>query len=130
LVQNTKTGKIYQNSNKMYQMAIRYTKWLSNIPNDHKIYQQFPFQGPPKYTQIWIFGLKTYHLATLLPIWYISQFWECMKKVILISEICFFLISVSIWFLGCLNRKDFDVFDIFLMQIFISRLFVQNAFYF
>jgi hypothetical protein len=23
-------------------------------------------QGPPKFTQIWIFGLKTNHLATLL----------------------------------------------------------------
>jgi hypothetical protein len=25
----------------------------------------FPYQGPPKFTQIGIFGLKTYHLATL-----------------------------------------------------------------
>jgi hypothetical protein len=27
----------------------------------------FPFQGPPKFNQIWIFGLKIYHLATLVP---------------------------------------------------------------
>jgi hypothetical protein len=30
------------------------------------MYQHFPFQGPPKFTQIGIFGLKTNHLATLL----------------------------------------------------------------
>jgi hypothetical protein len=29
------------------------------------MYQNFPFQGPPKYTQIGIFGLKINHLATL-----------------------------------------------------------------
>jgi hypothetical protein len=27
--------------------------------------QPFPFQGPPKFTQIGIFGLKKCHLATL-----------------------------------------------------------------
>jgi hypothetical protein len=37
-----------------------------NIPNGHKIYQDFPFQGPPKFTQIGIFGMKRNHLATLL----------------------------------------------------------------
>jgi hypothetical protein len=29
------------------------------------MYQHFPFQGAPKYTQIGIFGLKINHLATL-----------------------------------------------------------------
>jgi hypothetical protein len=29
------------------------------------MYQHFPFQGPPKFTHIGIFGLKMYHLATL-----------------------------------------------------------------
>jgi hypothetical protein len=29
-----------------------------NISNDHKIYQHFTFPGPPKYTQIGIFGIK------------------------------------------------------------------------
>jgi hypothetical protein len=29
------------------------------------MYQPFPFQGPPKFSQIGIFGLKIYHLATL-----------------------------------------------------------------
>jgi hypothetical protein len=28
--------------------------------------QPFPFQGPPKFTQIGIVGLKRYHLATLV----------------------------------------------------------------
>jgi hypothetical protein len=37
-----------------------------NSPNGHIIYQHFPFQGPPKFTQIAIFGLKTNHLATLV----------------------------------------------------------------
>jgi hypothetical protein len=30
-----------------------------------RINQPFPFQGPPKFNQIVIFGLKIYHLATL-----------------------------------------------------------------
>jgi hypothetical protein len=35
-------------------------------------YRPFPFQGHPKFTQIGIFGLKTYHLATLLSIPFLS----------------------------------------------------------
>jgi hypothetical protein len=54
------------NYHKMYQTAIRNTKWLSNIPNGHRIYQHFTFRGPPKFTQTGIFGLKRNHLATLL----------------------------------------------------------------
>jgi hypothetical protein len=30
-----------------------------------KIDQQFPLQDPPNFTRIGIFGMKTYHLATL-----------------------------------------------------------------
>jgi hypothetical protein len=30
------------------------------------VYLYFPFQGPPKFTRIAIFGLKTKHLATLI----------------------------------------------------------------
>jgi hypothetical protein len=41
------------------------TKRLKNIPNGRKINQHFPFNGPPKHTQIGIFGLKINHLATL-----------------------------------------------------------------
>jgi hypothetical protein len=38
------------------------------MPNGHKIYQHIQFHGPPKYTQIGIFGLKINHLATLVGI--------------------------------------------------------------
>jgi hypothetical protein len=40
-----------------------YTKCFKNIPNGNKMH--IPFLGPPKYTQIGIFGMKIYHLATL-----------------------------------------------------------------
>jgi hypothetical protein len=38
--------------------GLKYSKW-SNIC------QPFPFQGPPKYTQVEIFGMKICHLAIL-----------------------------------------------------------------
>jgi hypothetical protein len=51
----------------------------NNIPNDHKIfpnyhkmYQRFRFQGPPKFTQMKIFGIKICHLAIL--IW--TRYWH------------------------------------------------------
>jgi hypothetical protein len=47
-------------------MAIRFAKWLSNIPQGLKSYRHFPIEGPPKNDQFGIFGLKIYHLATLL----------------------------------------------------------------
>jgi hypothetical protein len=48
------------------QTAVNNTKWPSNISNDHKIYLHFPFQGPPKFTQIWDFWFENKnHLATL-----------------------------------------------------------------
>jgi hypothetical protein len=57
---------------KLYQMTANYTKRprvIPNghkfIPNDRKIYQHRPFQGPPKYTQTGHFGHKINHLATL-----------------------------------------------------------------
>jgi hypothetical protein len=40
-----------------YQMAVIFS-------NSIKICQHFPFQGPTNFSQIYIFGLKTYHLAT------------------------------------------------------------------
>jgi hypothetical protein len=58
-VQTYQNGK---NDHKLYQTAIHYAKWPKNIPNDHKISQHFPFQGPQKFTQIGIFGLKTNHI--------------------------------------------------------------------
>jgi hypothetical protein len=47
------------NDQKMYRMTHK-------RPNDHKIDQHFPLQDLPKFTQIGNFGMKTYHLATLL----------------------------------------------------------------
>jgi hypothetical protein len=65
-LQYTKTGKIYQITNTL-------PNGHKNVPNGGIIFQMakdynqpFPFQGPPKFTQIRIFGLKIYHLATLL----------------------------------------------------------------
>jgi hypothetical protein len=45
---------------------IQHTKAGQNIPNNQKIYPQLQLQDPPKFTQIWILGLKKYHLATLV----------------------------------------------------------------
>jgi hypothetical protein len=58
LAQRTKTGK---NIPKKDQKHIQYTN-CSNVPNGHKVYQNFLLQGLIK---IGIFGLKIYHLATL-----------------------------------------------------------------
>jgi hypothetical protein len=49
-------------------MSIKRTKWLKNRPNVHEIFHHLPLQDPQKITQIWIFGLKIYHLATLVPV--------------------------------------------------------------
>jgi hypothetical protein len=51
---------------KKTKWPLRYTKWPRFIPNCHRIYQTFPFQGPTKFTRIGIFGLKIYHVAALL----------------------------------------------------------------
>jgi hypothetical protein len=55
-----KRGKIYQMTRKLY------TEWPQNIPNGRRIDQRLILQDPPKCTQIGIFGLKIYHLATQL----------------------------------------------------------------
>jgi hypothetical protein len=47
-------------------MTTKYTKWKIYRPNGYKIYQHLPSQDLLKFTQIWIFGLKICHLATLL----------------------------------------------------------------
>jgi hypothetical protein len=59
-----KTGKNVAKRGKIYQMAIIDTKWPENWPNGHKMYQHPTLLGPPKFTQIGIFGLKRNHLAT------------------------------------------------------------------
>jgi hypothetical protein len=58
----------------MYQMVIKYECQMAvKGPNGHEIYQHFPLQDLPKFTQIGIFGLKTNHLAT-----HISTFSLCL----------------------------------------------------
>jgi hypothetical protein len=41
-----------------YLISIKYTKWQQYAPSVHRIYQHSPFQGPPIFTQIRIFGSK------------------------------------------------------------------------
>jgi hypothetical protein len=43
---------------KIFQKNRKYTKRPNNIQNEHEIYQHLPLQDPPKFTQIWTFGLK------------------------------------------------------------------------
>jgi hypothetical protein len=52
------------NDHKIAKSAIKFTKWPENCPNGHNIYQNRPLQDPQKFTQIELFGLKMYHLAT------------------------------------------------------------------
>jgi hypothetical protein len=42
----------------IYQHGGKCTKLPQNRPNVHKIYQNLPLQGPPKFAQIRILGLK------------------------------------------------------------------------
>jgi hypothetical protein len=44
---------LHTKDRKMDQVSMKY------------VYQHLPLHDPPKFTQIWIFGLKTNHLATL-----------------------------------------------------------------
>jgi hypothetical protein len=54
-----------------------------NIPNGHKIYQHIQLQDPPKFTQIGIFRLKIYHLATLLETRLLHIIKEFRKRLVL-----------------------------------------------
>jgi hypothetical protein len=67
----------------MYQMVITYSKCLKNIPSGHKINKYFPIQGPPKFTQIGIFGLKRNPLATLAE----PEFFSGAQPVETVAEI-------------------------------------------
>jgi hypothetical protein len=67
LVQKYQNWKNLPNYNELYLMSIKYNKRPYNGPSVHKIYQHLPVQDPPNLTQSWIFGLKTNHLATLVP---------------------------------------------------------------
>jgi hypothetical protein len=59
-----KPGKYTKNYNKIYKMAIKYTKWQLNRPKGHKLYQHMSLDTL-KFTQIVILCLKIYHLATI-----------------------------------------------------------------
>jgi hypothetical protein len=49
------------------QIAVKYTYQMAvYIQNGHKLCEPFPFRDPPKFTKIFFFGLKIYHLATLV----------------------------------------------------------------
>jgi hypothetical protein len=58
-------NKIDQIVNKIDQIVNKIDRIVNKIDQIvNKIDQHFPLQDPPKFTQIGIFGLKTYHLAT------------------------------------------------------------------
>jgi hypothetical protein len=61
-------GENIPNYHELYQMSIKYNKRPQSGPSVRKIHQHLPLQDPPKFSQIWIFGLKTNHLATLFPV--------------------------------------------------------------
>jgi hypothetical protein len=48
------------------EICTKSSKTKIHITSGHRKYQHFPYQGPPKYTQIGICGLKINHLATLV----------------------------------------------------------------
>jgi hypothetical protein len=51
--------------NKTGQNVPKYPKISPNGLKIDQVYQHRPLQDPPKFTHIWIFGFKIYHLATL-----------------------------------------------------------------
>jgi hypothetical protein len=53
-----------QITTKYTRMTTAYTKYPYSRLNGHKIYQHLPLQGPSRFAQFGIFGLKIYHLAT------------------------------------------------------------------
>jgi hypothetical protein len=57
---------------------------LQNIPNGHNIHQHLSLQDPLKLNQIWIFGLKIYHLATLVA----TTLWPQMLKSVKLARAC------------------------------------------
>jgi hypothetical protein len=75
-----KREKIYQNDYYV-QTTLKCTKWQWNRQNWHKMYQHFSLSNTPKFTQIGIFCLKIYHLATLArESWLHSSFLEALRK--------------------------------------------------
>jgi hypothetical protein len=63
----------YQNGENIPNCHLHNYQIATKLPNVRHIFQMtieytklFPLQCPAKFTQIWIFGLKLKHLATLL----------------------------------------------------------------
>jgi hypothetical protein len=72
-----KRGKYTDKTTKYIKWPLKYKMVVKFVPrpNSHKIYQHLSQQDTPKFTQIGIFGLKLYNLATLVST-------ECRLKVL------------------------------------------------
>jgi hypothetical protein len=88
LCKKYQNGENIPNYHELYQMSIKYNKRPYNGQRVNRICHHLPLQDPPKFTQIWIFGLKTNHLATLLPIQEIGEkiqekkmIWKILAKL-------------------------------------------------
>jgi hypothetical protein len=73
----------------------------------YKYGQPFPFQGPPKFTQIGIFGLKIYHLATLHRAGKVAKMYSLTAR----KKKTFKVIRKSSLHLHKNESKDFSVFS-------------------
>jgi hypothetical protein len=89
-------------------------KLLLDIPNIHKIFQYFPFQGPPKYTQIGIFGTKINYLATLARTHSTSiAVFSLGTRVVIVTRLGLFLAKMAFFLKAnigiylCLKKQDF-----------------------
>jgi hypothetical protein len=71
-ITNNKWPQNIPNGHKIYQMATKYTKWPQNMYTSKAVkytninISTSPMKKTLKFTQIGIFGMKIYHLATLL----------------------------------------------------------------
>jgi hypothetical protein len=61
LTQPAKTGEKHTKQLKNAQCQLK----MQNCPQKFQLFQTVPLQGPPRFTQIGIFCLIIYHLATL-----------------------------------------------------------------
>jgi hypothetical protein len=82
LVQNSKTRKKLSNYHKLYQMSIKYNKRPKMDQGFIKYTQHPPLQDPLKFTQIWILGLKTNNLATLVLRHQLGFILSCVRRCV------------------------------------------------
>jgi hypothetical protein len=107
-------GKTYQNGENLptyhniYQMSIKYTKWLFSRPNVYNVYHHLlPITRHSKNYPNLDFGLKIYHLATVLLQWLLTArafriCWGCRSHLIFKEYIC-----MSMW-----RRQGGQVFSV------------------